>query len=393
MSLVEFPATIGHTTTVAHRASGVDVIALCDDYWRLAQRIASTEFVPKAFHKRPEAVLAALLSGAERGLGPMESLRSINVIEGRPSLSAEAMRALVFAAGHEIEIIETNAQRAVVIGRRAGSEISSPQFIWTMDRAKRARLITKTNWQSYPEAMLLARATADLCRALFPDVIAGLAVSEELGDELEAPPATATVRPPRRQRTAIEPARAAGVGADGAVLSPAGTDTPPPQPTSYRHDMLEAELSAADGLPANPEFDVDEIPGSDTPSWAPQPKTPGLDQRRFHAALRQALPDVDKTTMERYRHTLVAIVTRKRPDGLTTSSKELDVDEQLALSELVARLRAGTATIVDGPEAIEDRTENGWQFDVNLEPGHVGLTVTRTGGEVVQGELLEADDE
>ena len=169
MSLVQFPR--GQPVEGDRVRS---VVELMPAYIDLASRIANTEFVPGALRRRPEAVLAALMSGAERGLGPLESLRSVHVIDGRPSLSAEAMRALVFAAGHTIEIVETTATRATVIGRRAGSESTSPPFTWTLDRARRARLANKQNWQTYPEAMLLARASAELCRAVFPDVIAGL---------------------------------------------------------------------------------------------------------------------------------------------------------------------------------------------------------------------------
>jgi hypothetical protein len=181
------------------------VIALLPDYIDLAGRISATEFVPKALQRRPEAVLAALMSGAERGLGPMESLRSIHIIEGRPTLSAEIQRALVLAAGHEIVIVEQNAQRATLQGRRRGSDSTSPEFTWTIDRARRARLLQKDNWVKYPEGMLLARASSELCRAVFPDVIAGLPSTEEVSDEA-GPPAPTTRRSrslgeaPRRPR-------------------------------------------------------------------------------------------------------------------------------------------------------------------------------------------------
>ena len=82
-----------------------DVLQLLPAFVTLAERVSKTEFVPKELRGRPEAVLAALMSGAERGLGPMESLRLLHVIEGRPSLSAEGMRALVLSHGHDIELL------------------------------------------------------------------------------------------------------------------------------------------------------------------------------------------------------------------------------------------------------------------------------------------------
>jgi hypothetical protein len=343
-----------------------DVIALADDYWRLAQRISATEFVPKALRQRPEAVLAALLSGAERGLGPMEALRSVHVIEGRPSLSAEAMRALVFAAGHTIEIIETTAARCTVVGRRAGTETTSPPFTWTMDRARRAKLTGKDNWQKYPEAMLLARATADLCRALFPDVTAGLAVTEEITDEIvvEQPATTRRRRKPTPQAPAL-PAR-----------TPAGDAT-----------TKEEEVGTSPAA----SVELDDIPDADTPTWGqPAGTTATAMTRRIHAEIGDAFPDTDDQIRDRYRHALVAVVTRQRPDGPVASSTELTVEEQLTLSRMLATIRAGITSVTDGPDGqIEIRHDSGWHAAVNLDP--LSVTVpTPTGDDTADAAWVDA---
>ena len=146
--------------------------------WKTAQRIANTPFVPTAFRGKPESVFAAVLYGEELGLGPMQSLNSIHVIEGKPSMAPELMRALVFKAGHRIDVKVCMNDEVIVYGRRADSG-SEATVKWTMKDAQQAGLAGRGAWKTYPRAMLLARATSELCRMLFADVVAGLSYTPE----------------------------------------------------------------------------------------------------------------------------------------------------------------------------------------------------------------------
>jgi hypothetical protein len=149
-----------------------------ESLWKLSQRISNTPFVPTALRGKNEAVLACVLYGAELGLGPMQSLNSIHVIEGRTAMSPELMRAMVARHGHRIDVIENSATACEVKGIRADTG-SVATVRWTMEDAKLAGLAGKNNWKTYPRAMLLARATSELCRIVFPDVIAGLSYTPE----------------------------------------------------------------------------------------------------------------------------------------------------------------------------------------------------------------------
>jgi hypothetical protein len=119
-----------------------------------------------------------VLYGAELGLGPMQSLNSIHVIEGRTAMSPELMRAMVARHGHRIDVVENSATACEVKGIRSDTG-STATVRWTMEDAKLAGLAGKNNWKTYPRAMLLARATSELCRIVFPDVIAGLSYTPE----------------------------------------------------------------------------------------------------------------------------------------------------------------------------------------------------------------------
>ena len=134
--------------------------------------IASTEFVPGSLRGRPEALLACVLYGRELGLGPMESLANIDVIDGRPSPSAALMNRLIRDAGHTIEVIESTDRVWRLKGVRKDTG-ESLELTFTIEDAARAGLTAKHAWKTYPSDMLWARTIVRLHRRLFPDVGGG----------------------------------------------------------------------------------------------------------------------------------------------------------------------------------------------------------------------------
>lgn len=218
------------------RPGWVDVMGPAHE---LAAKLHDTEFVPARLRKRPSAVMACIIAGDEVGIGPMQALRQIFVTDdAKVGMAAELMRSLVLREGHEIWAEEVNNTRATMAGRRRGQE-NPTRITWTMDDAKQANLLNKDNWRRYPRAMLTARATTELCRLLFADVIAGISYSmEELeddgllvdepppGDNGDEPQPTTTKRKapaPRRSRTKETPTPSSGPpppplpGEDGAA--------------------------------------------------------------------------------------------------------------------------------------------------------------------------------
>ncbi len=174
--------------------------------------IAHTDFVPRAYRGNLPAIAACIFTGRELGIGDMASLRYIHVIDGKPTLSAELMVHLVRQAKHSITGTAT-PEKAVVKGRRAdnGDEM---EVVWTLEMAKRAGLTGKSNWRAYPEAMLWARAVSQLCRMLFPDVLAGVSYTpEELGSDDVA---SADTPPEDEPQTADVEGQAVEVEANGS---------------------------------------------------------------------------------------------------------------------------------------------------------------------------------
>lgn len=148
----------------------------------LADKIARTEFVPKTLRGRPDAILACILAGHEAGIPPMTSLQFIDIIDGRPAPRAQLARMLILSQGHRLWIEETTMTRCTVCGQRAGEE-KVHRISWTLDDAQRAGIAAKDNWRKYPRQMLIARATGDLARIAFADVLGGMPyLAEELED-------------------------------------------------------------------------------------------------------------------------------------------------------------------------------------------------------------------
>ena len=257
-------AMVPITTTGAARST----LELAPQTWSLANRLQRTDFVPDALKGKPEAIMAAMLTGAELDIPPMQALKSIHVVKGRPALSAELMRALVLRAGHELWFEEKSATRVIAAGSRKGSTRES-RVTWTHDMAKNAGLLGKDNWKGYPEAMLTARATSQLCRDIFPDVLAGLGHSlEELtdGDFDDAPPpapeASSAPPAPAARKTAKATrrvARAEQKPEEPLPEPPRGEA--PPLPGDSDDEIVDAEIVLDDDAgeaPPIPEEDLAE---------------------------------------------------------------------------------------------------------------------------------------
>jgi len=193
--------------------------------------IANTDFVPKAYRGNVPAIMACVATGREYGLGDMQSLRMIDVIDGSPELNAEGAVLLARRAGHSIVILKEADDYITVQGRRADNG-DTMQLTYTMADAQRAGLAGKSNWQKHPKEMLWARAAKTLCRRLFGDAVPNIPdhdeaieIAEEQAEQ-EAIEAVARPMPPEDSTPseqlssgAEEPAGEAGGSA--AEASPA----------------------------------------------------------------------------------------------------------------------------------------------------------------------------
>lgn len=144
----------------------------------IAEVLATTSFVPAAYKNKPTEITAAIMFGGELGFDPMSALQAFVPIQGRPTLTAMAMRGLAIAAGVKFELRESTNTRCVYAALPAG-EKQWTEVVWDIDRARQLGLLTKDNWKNQPKAMLIARATSEVCRLVAANLYIGCPYSAE----------------------------------------------------------------------------------------------------------------------------------------------------------------------------------------------------------------------
>lgn len=145
---------------------------------RQAEVLVNSGLLPAEI-KTPAAAVTVMLTGRELGIPPMQAFRSIYVVKGKPTLSAQLMGALILRAGHSYRVIESSNTRCEIEFRRKNGIIYRHEF--AIEDAKRAGLGGQT-WQAYPKAMLFSRCMSAGARVAMPDVLAGMYTPEELAD-------------------------------------------------------------------------------------------------------------------------------------------------------------------------------------------------------------------
>ena len=237
------------------RATGSALIreaaAVMVDARSLAEVICRTAMVPDHFKGKTDETAAAILYGSSLGLDPMQAVKAVYVVHGNAALYGRAMDALVKAAGHETWTIEAGPEKVVMGGRRRGSnKIETAE--WTIERATKAgyvpvidestgkyatnkngKMLGNEKYLTDPETMLRAKATAEICRTIAPDVLNGVySVEEREMEYVDAEVVTVKRSQPKGLAAALDstPEKTAGpitkaqVSAMGDLMKKAGVE-------------------------------------------------------------------------------------------------------------------------------------------------------------------------
>lgn len=126
----------------------------------------------------------------QQGISLMEFHRTYHIVEGRPSMRADAMLADFRKAGGRYKIVENSQTRAAAEVTFEGQTLT---FEYTMDDARRTGDClrgdgkVKEIWNKRPEDMLWARLVSRFVRRLCPEINAGAYTPEEVQDFDDAP--------------------------------------------------------------------------------------------------------------------------------------------------------------------------------------------------------------
>lgn len=82
-----------------------------------------------------------------------------------------------------MQLVESTDGVCVMRGRRKG-DTEWQEVVWTVERAQTLGLLGKDQWKKQPQAMLVARATGEICRLIASDVLHAMPYArEELENE------------------------------------------------------------------------------------------------------------------------------------------------------------------------------------------------------------------
>ena len=166
--------------------------------YKMAQVLSQSGLIPQGLNT-PEKVCVALQWGHELGLSPMVAVNNVAVINGKPTLSADIMGAVVkrspeYGGIEWIKNSDTEAECKITrILPNGKTESIVSRF--TMEDATKAGLAGRDVWRKYPRRMLKHRCLSYGLKDMFPDLLAGLYTPEEMESITPESPAERNVTP------------------------------------------------------------------------------------------------------------------------------------------------------------------------------------------------------
>lgn len=146
------------------------------DMERLAVAIAKSKLFGM---QTPEQALALMAIAQAEGLHPAIAARDYHIIQGKPTLKADAMLARFQSAGGKLEWhTYTDECCDATMSHPQGGTV---RIMWDMARVKKAQ-ITNPLYAKYPRNMLRSRVISEGIKTIYPGVAIGVYTPEEVAD-------------------------------------------------------------------------------------------------------------------------------------------------------------------------------------------------------------------
>lgn len=191
-----------------------------DEIMRMAETIAKSRLFGVT---QVDQVVALMLMAEAEGRHVASAMQDYSVIQGKPSLKAEAMLARFQQAGGKVKWTCLTDERVAAIFSHAQCE--PVEIDWDMARAKQAQLANPM-WKKYPRQMLRARVISEGVRTAYPGALGGMYAPEEV---IDFEPSAV---PNRASAPAIAHAREAEAEVDYVEEAPPSKPTAPVQTMS-----------------------------------------------------------------------------------------------------------------------------------------------------------------
>lgn len=163
---------------------------------RVSEGLFKSGLFPNA--KNPYGAFAITQYGAELGIGPMMSLKNINIISGQLAANGQLMLSLAMSKGVTFQVLSETTDEVSIKFMRGGQQYISK---FTMKDAELAGLKGKDNWRKYPSDMLYWRCVAKGLRRIAPDAVMGLYTPDEISSGEYVDVSEATVPAPEPTKT------------------------------------------------------------------------------------------------------------------------------------------------------------------------------------------------
>lgn len=126
--------------------------------------------------------IVKIQAGAELGIPPIQSMTNIHIVNGRITLGATVIAALIKGSGrYDYKIKKLDETSCELDFYEHGEFVGTSNF--TMDDAKTAGLTNKDVWKKFPRNMLFSRAVSNGARWYTASIFGGaIYTPEELED-------------------------------------------------------------------------------------------------------------------------------------------------------------------------------------------------------------------